>query len=57
MTNKIISKTIQIKCDNLPPEVDYIEEQIRIQGLIPVRWAIVDINKNELFVSVSGYEN
>ena len=56
MNKKIISKTIKINSPKLPPEVNFIEEQIKIQGLEPVRWAIVEIQANELFVSVSGYE-
>ena len=54
--SKIISKTIKIKCDKLPPEVDFIENQIKLQGLNPVRWAIVEVNNYELTLSVSGYE-
>ena len=52
----IVSKTIIINSPRLPPEVDYIEEQIKLQGLKPVRWAIVDIKDNELILSVSAYE-
>ena len=55
MNNSIISKTIKIKSDKLPPEVDFIEEQIKLQGLNPVRWAIVDVKEKELVLSVSGY--
>lgn len=56
MNKPIISKTIKIKSDKLPPDVDFIEEQIRLQGLEPVRFAIVEIIENELTLSVSGYE-
>lgn len=56
MNNKIISKTINITCDELPPEVDFIEKQIRLQGIEPVRWAIVEVSENELTLSVSGYK-
>ncbi len=55
MNQKIISKTIKIKSDKLPPEVDFIEAQIRAQKFEPVRWAIVDVKDNEFTLSVSGY--
>ncbi len=55
MNNSIISKTIKIQSDKLPPEVDFIEKQIKLQGLNPVRWAIVDIKEKDLVLSVSGY--
>ena len=55
MNQKIISKTIKIKCDNLPPDVKFIEEQIKLQGLKVVRWAIVDVKNSVLTLSVSGY--
>ena len=54
--NKIISKTIKISSPKLPPEVDFIEQQIKAQGLEPVRWAIIDVQNNELTLSVSGFE-
>lgn len=52
----IVSKTIKIKVSSLPPKVDFIEEEIKKQGLEPLRWAIVDVDlKNcELTLSVSG---
>ena len=53
--NQIISKTIKIKCEFLPPKVDFIEEQIKSQGLEAVRWAIVGIEDNILILSVSGF--
>ncbi|MBR2069147.1 MAG: hypothetical protein IJ877_05220 [Candidatus Gastranaerophilales bacterium] len=52
----IISETITIKTDKLPPEVDFIEEQITQHGFKPVRWAIVDVKDNEILLSVSGYK-
>jgi len=55
MENKIISKTIIIKVNSLPPETEYIEAQIKAQGIEPIRWAIIDINDNNLVVSTSGY--
>ncbi len=39
----------------MPPDVDFIEEQIKLQGLDPIRWAIVEADKNELTLSASGY--
>ena len=51
---EVISKTIKIKSDKMPPEVDFIETQIIKSGLEPLRWAIVDVQENELTLSVSG---
>ena len=55
MQGSIVSETITIKSDKFPPKVDFIEKQIKLQGIEPVRWAIVDVNKDELVLSVSGY--
>lgn len=52
--NKIISKNIKIITPSLPPDVDFIENEIRKSGLEPVRWAIVDVDDNILTLSVSG---
>lgn len=52
--NKVISKTIKIKSEIMPPKVSFIEEQIAKSGLEPLRWAIVEINQNELTLNVSG---
>ena len=52
---EIISKTITIKTEKLPPSVNFIENEIKKRGLEPVRWAIVEIEKNILTLSVSGY--
>ena len=52
--SEVISKTIKIKAENLPPEVDFIESEIIKSGLEPLRWAIVDVKNNELTLSVSG---
>ena len=53
---KIISKTIKIISDNIPPKTDFIEKQILKNGITPLRWAITEINKNELTLNVSGEE-
>ena len=52
--SEVISKTIKIKADKLPPEADFIEQEIIKSGLEPLRWAIVDVTDNELTLSVSG---
>ena len=52
--NGIISKIIKIEAQKLPPSVEFIEKQILSQGLEPLRWAIVEINGNELLISASG---
>ncbi len=38
----------------MPPKVSFIEDEIIKNGINPVRWAIVDINNNELTLNVSG---
>lgn len=53
--NEIISKTIVIKCDKLPPCVDFIENKIKEFKIEPLRWSIVDIKNNELTLNVNGY--
>lgn len=53
---KIISKTIEIKTNELPPKVDFIENEIRNFGFEPVRWAITEVKNNKLTLSVSGYK-
>ena len=54
--NKIISKIITIKADCLPPKVRFIENAIKDKRFNPIRWAIVEVDKNILTISVSGYE-
>ena len=52
--NEVISKIIKIISPVMPPEVNFIEQEIINNGIEPLRWAIVDINNNELTLSVSG---
>lgn len=61
--NKIISKTIEIKTPKImPPTSDYIENEIKKQGVDPIRWAIVDVKEKKdntktdsiIILSVSG---
>ena len=52
--SEVISKTIKIKTDKLPPEVKFIEEEIIKSGLEPLRWAIVEVEGDILTLSVSG---
>ena len=54
--SEIISKTITIITDKMPPSVDFIEKEIIKNKIEPLRWAIVDIKDNELKLSVSGRE-
>lgn len=54
--SEIISKTIKIIIDKMPPSVDFIEKEIIKNKIEPLRWAIVDIKDNELKLSVSGRE-
>ncbi len=51
---EVISKTIKIQTNSLPPKVDFIEKQIELSGIEPLRWAITDIEDNILTLSVSG---
>lgn len=52
--SEVISKTIKIISNKMPPSVDFIEEEIIKNKIEPLRWAIVDIKDNELKLSVSG---
>ncbi|MBR5303265.1 MAG: hypothetical protein IKU37_00375 [Candidatus Gastranaerophilales bacterium] len=52
--NEIISKTIKIISPIMPPNVDFIEKEIEKQDIEALRWAIVEINENELTICVSG---
>lgn len=54
--SEIISKTIKIITDKMPPSVDFIEKEIIKNKIEPLRWAIVDVKDNELKLSVSGRE-
>ena len=55
--SEIISKTIKIISPQMPPRVDFIENEIKKLNLEPIRWAIVDIQKNELTISFSALTN
>ena len=50
----VISKIIKITSPIMPPDIDFIESQIEAQGIEALRWAIVNVNKNELTISASG---
>ena len=52
--DKIISKTIKIKSDKMPPNADFIENEIKKLGFEPIRWAIVEINDKELTINISA---
>ena len=52
--NKVVSKIIKIKTQNLPPKVDFIENEIIKNNIEPLRWAIIEISNDELTISVSG---
>ena len=52
--SEVISKTIKIKVDELPPCIEFIEKEIVKSGLEPLRWAIVEVKGNVLTLSVSG---
>ena len=50
----VITKTIKIISPIMPPDVDFIESEIEKQGIEALRWAIVEINENELTICASG---
>lgn len=50
----VISKTIKIKTKSLPPQIEFIEQEIIKQGIEPLRWAIVEVENNEITICVSG---
>ena len=52
--SEVISKTIKIKADKLPPDIEFIEAEIVKSGIEPLRWAIVDVDDDILIISVSG---
>lgn len=52
--DEVISKTIKIITPTLPPDVDFIESEIKKNNIEPLRWAIVKIKENKLTLSVSG---
>ncbi len=51
---KIIDTIIKIKNAQMLPKNDFIEQEIRQNGIDPIRWAIIEINENELVLSVAG---
>ena len=51
---EVVSKTIKIKTDKLPPDIEFIEKEIKRSGIEPLRWAILDVEENVLTLSVSG---
>lgn len=54
-TMSIIEKRIKIKLENgCLPDVNAIENAIIKAGLEPVRWAIVDMDKNECTILANG---
>ena len=52
--SEVISKTLKIKSPTMPPNVDFIEQEIFKNNIEPLRWAIVEVEENELTISVSG---
>ena len=52
--SEVISKILKIKSPEMPPKVDFIEQEIIKNNIEPLRWAIVEAIENELTISVSG---
>ena len=52
--SEVISKILKIKSSDIPPKVDFIEQEIIKNNIEPLRWAIVEAIENELTISVSG---
>lgn len=54
----IVEKRIKINLENGSlPDVKQIENSIIEAGLEPVRWAIMDIKKNECTILANGVKN
>ena len=53
---EVISKTLKIITPVIPPDINFIEQEIIKNNVEPLRWAIVEIESNCLTVSVSGRE-
>ena len=53
---KIVDKIIKLKSDIMPPKNSFIEDKIRLLGIEPIRWAIIEIQNDELTLNVTGYE-
>ena len=48
----IISDNIKLdRVENVTTE--YIENELKKQGIEPIRWAITDINENEITISLA----
>lgn len=52
--NEIITKSITIVSDKMPPDNAFIEQELKNRSIKAIRWAITDVNKNELTLSVCG---
>ena len=49
----IDSFVIKIKSPKMPPDIDFIEAELKRLGYSAVRWAIVDVENTELSVALS----
>lgn len=45
---EIVSKIIKIKCEK--PNLDFIENYFKKEGITPIRWAITDVRDDILTV-------
>ncbi len=45
---EIVNKIIKIKCEK--PDLDFIESYFKKEGIVPVRWAIVDVKDDTLIL-------
>ena len=52
--SEVISKTLKIKSPVMPPNVEFVEQEIIKNDIEPLRWAIVEVKEKELTISVSG---
>ncbi len=52
--SKLITKTIKIKSNTMPPNLNFIEEEIAKRGLNSIRWSIVKVENNTLTINVSA---
>ena len=40
----------------MPPTAEFIEQELKPQGIDAIRWAIIDTKKNTIILSIAVYE-
>ena len=49
---EIVSKLVELEAV-LPVDNNYIEARLQEMGIVPLRWAIVDVGQNSLTISLA----